>query len=334
MRKVKWGILGCSSFARRRAIPAMLASPSVDLVGIASRTLEKAESFREMFNLRRAYGRYEEILVEEDIEAVYIPLPNGLHGEWMIKAAQRGKHSLSEKPFASSSAEAERVAAVAAEHRVQVMEGFMWRLHPQHLRARALIRDGAIGNVKLVRSAFTYTMERKPNVRLIPALAGGCVMDVGCYPISVARFYFEAEPFRVLARGEVDAEYGVDMRASALMEFPEGRALIDCAFDLPYRGETEIVGEKGIIFLPKSWQPDPESVIVINGRQEKLPPENHYVKQFEHFSHCVANGHRLEYGADDAVKQMRVVDAVLRSIQSGQAETVQSGGAIEARGRA
>jgi xylose dehydrogenase (NAD/NADP) len=322
MHKVRWGILGCASFARRRSIPAMLASPSVDLVGIASRSLEKAETFRQMFNLPRAYGSYEDLLADENIQAVYIPLPNGLHGEWMIKAAEKGKHCLCEKPFTSDAAEAERVAAVASEHSVQVMEGFMWRLHPQHLRARAVIRDGAIGRVQLVRSAFSFLMERQPNVRFVPALAGGCVLDVGCYPISAARFYFEDEPYRAFARGEMDPEFGVDMRVGALLEFRGGRALIDCAFNLPYRGELEVVGEKGTIFLPKSWQPDPESVIVINGKPEKLPAENHYVKQFEHFSQCVANGTRPEYGVEDSIRQMRVIDSVLRSMRSGFPETV------------
>ena len=322
MPKVTWGVLGCANFARKRAIPAMLASPSVDLVGISSRDPVKAEAFRAMFDLSRAYRSYEEMLEDDRIQAVYIPLPNGLHAEWMIKAARKGKHSLSEKPFASNASEAMEVARVSPERGVYVMEGFMWRYHPQHLRVRTLIRDGAIGRVQLVRSAFSFMMERKPNVRFSPELAGGSVMDVGCYPISAARFYFEDEPIRTYARGEIDEEFGVDMRMSGILEFRGGRALIDCAFDLPYRTELEIVGDKGIIFVPKAWQPDPESTIFLNGTAEKLPQENHYIRQFEHFSQCILNRTSPRYGPSDAIRQMSAIDAVLRSIKSGNAETV------------
>src|SRR5213592_2558633 len=154
MGKVKWGVLGCASFARRRTIPAMLEAPSVELIGVASRSSEKAESFRSQFSLPRAYQSYEELLDDPEIQAIYNPLPNGLHGEWMIRAAEKGKHTLCEKPFTSDAAEAQRVADVAGRTGVKIMEAFMWRFHPQHERARQLIDNGAIGPVKLVRGAF------------------------------------------------------------------------------------------------------------------------------------------------------------------------------------
>lgn len=322
MSKVRWGILGCANTARKRAIPAMLEARSVDLAGIASRSPEKAESFRAMFNLPRAYGSYEEMLADPEIRAVYIPLPNGLHGEWMVHAARRGKHVLCEKPFTSNAAEAAHVAAVVSQHGVYAMEAFMWRMHPQHARAMEAIDKGAIGTVRLIRAAFTFLMPRGPNVRLIPTLAGGCVMDVGCYPVSTARHYYRCQPSRVYARGNIDPEYGVDMRASAILEFPDGLAMFDCGFDLPYRTELEIVGEKGIISFHKPWQPEPEAVIRINGSCETLPAANQYVHQFEYFSECVREGTPPRWGPDDAVLQMRVLDAILRSISSGRPETV------------
>lgn len=322
MTKLKWGVLGCSSFARRRTIPAMLQSPSVELVGIASRTPEKAESFRAMFNLPRAYGSYQEMLADPGIKAVYNPLPNGLHGEWMIKAAEYGKHTLCEKPFASDAGEAAAVTRIASERGVRVMEGFMWRLHSQHLRATSAIQEGTIGRVRLVRAAFTYTILREPNARLKPDLAGGSVMDVGCYTISAARFYFGEEPVRVFARGHRDPEYGVDMWMSGILEFPSGRANIDCGFDLPYRTEVEITGDTGRILIPRPWLPDPEAVIYINGKEEKLPPDNQYVNEFEHFSQCVLNGKSPQYAGEDAILQMRAVDAVRRSMESGVVEAV------------
>ncbi len=322
MKKVRWGVLGCASFAQRRTIPALLESPSVEVAGVASRIMEKAESFREQFKLPRAYGSYEEMLADPSIDAVYIPLPNGLHAEWMIKAFERGKHCLSEKPFASNAAEAKQVAQAAAAKGMYAMEGFMWRLHSQHLRARAVVESGAIGAVRLVRAAFSFLIPEKPNVRLVSDLAGGSVMDVGCYPISAARFYFGAEPSRAFARGRSDSRYPVDMAMSGVLEFPEGTALIDCAFSLPYRTEAEVVGEKGRIFIPKPWLPDPEAVIEIDGKPEKLPPENQYIKQFEHFSNCILTGRKPSYGAEDAVLQMRAIDAVRRSMASGVPESV------------
>ncbi len=322
MAKVNWGVLGCAGFARRRTIPAMLESPSVELVGVASRTLEKAEAFRAEFNLARAYGSYEALLEDPRIQAVYIPLPNGLHAEWMIKAAERGKHSLSEKPFASDAAEARRVAEAAARNGVCVMEAFMWRFHSQHLRARSAVEEGEIGTLRLVRSSFSFLMPRAPNVRLIPDLAGGSIMDVGCYPISAARYYFGGEPSVAYARGSVDPESGVDMRMAGILEFPQGEALIDCSFILPYRTHLELVGESGTVTIPKPWLPDPEASLTINARVENLPAENQYVDEFEHLSQCILNGTTPLYGPEDAVRQMKAVDAVRRSLASGKPEAV------------
>jgi len=322
MARVNWGVLGCASFARRRTIPAMLESPSVALMGVASRTAEKAESFRAEFNLPRAYASYDALLDDPQIQAVYIPLPNGLHAEWMIKAAEHGKHSLCEKPFASNAEEAAQVAEAAARRGVCVMEAFMWRMHPQHAKAFATARDGAVGPVRLVRSAFTFQLGREPNVRLVASLAGGSVMDVGCYPISAARYYFSDEPVAAFAQGDIDPEFGVDMRMSGILTFPNGRAVIDSGFNLPYRTSLEIVGEAGTIVVPKPWLPDPVATIVINGEPEVLPAANQYVNQFEYFSRCVLEGKPPSYGPADAIRQMRVIDAVLRSIHSGRMESV------------
>ncbi len=322
MAKVKWGVLGCASFARRRTIPALLAAPSAELAGVASRSPEKAEAFRAEFKLPRAYGDYEEMLDDPEIQAIYNPLPNGLHGQWMIRAADKGKHTLCEKPFAADAAEARQVAEVARRTGVKVMEGFMWRFHPQHETTRDLIENGAIGAVRLIRAAFTFPLPRQSNVRLVPELAGGSIMDVGCYPISGARFYFGGEPTVADCRGDTDPEYGVDMRMSGLLVFPQGRASIDCGFDLPYRGSMEIVGEEGTILIPRSWLPDEEAEIIVNGESRKLPRANQYVNEFEHFSQSILNDTRTRYGPEDAILQMRVIDAVRRSVLTQQPESV------------
>lgn len=322
MDKVKWGVLGCAAFARNRAIPSMLKTPSVELIGVASRSLEKAEQFRSDFGLKRAYGSYEEMLADPQIQAIYNPLPNGLHGEWTIKAAEAGKHILCEKPFTSNADEAEKVAAVAARAGVKVMEAFMWRFHPQHERAQKAIQDGQIGPIRLIRGAFSFAMSRQPNVRWSPELAGGSVMDVGCYPISAARFYYQAEPTTAFACGQIDPEFGVDIHMAGVLKFPQGPALIDSSFQLASRGDLEIAGEKGRIYIPKAWLPDEEATLIINGREEKLSPVDQYVNEFEHFSRCILEDIPPRYGPEDAILQMRVIDAVLRSIHSRQVETV------------
>ncbi len=321
MGKIRWGVLGCSDFARRRTIPAMLESSSVDLVGIASRTREKAESFRSAFNLRRAYACYEEMLGDPNLQAIYIPLPNGLHAEWTIKAARSAKPVLCEKPFAAHAAEAEEVSHAAAKAGVFVMEAFMWRFHAQHLRARSAVESGRIGPLRLVRGAFSFLI-RRPNVRLVPSMAGGSVMDVGCYPISAARFYYGEEPVVAYARGRTDPECGVDMQMAGILGFKQGQALIDSSFDLPYRIDLELVGESGSISIPKAWAPEPEATVIINGNAEKFPAQSQYVEEFEQFSSCVENGTAPPYGVDDAVKQMKAVDAVRRSMESGRPEAV------------
>ncbi len=322
MNKIKWGVLGCANFAHKRTIPAMLESPSVELVGVASRTIGRAEAFRSDFNLPRAYGSYEEMLADPQIQAVYIPLPNGLHAEWMIKAAEHSKHSLCEKPFSSNAAEARQVAEVGTRAGVFIMEAFMWRFHNQHLRARSALESGEIGPLRLVRSSFSFLMPRASNVRLVPELAGGCIMDIGCYPISAARFYFRDEPTHVCTRGIVDPEYLVDMRAAGMLDFRQGQALFDCSFSLPYRTDLEIVGESGSIRIDKPWLPDPEATLTINNRTEKLPPENQYVNEFEHLSHCIYRDIQPTYGLDDAIRQMLVIDAARRSLASGRIEAV------------
>ncbi len=325
-RKVKWGVLGCSAFARGKAIPAMQLAENVELAGIASRTLDKAQEFQREFGFGRAYGSYEEMLADPDIEAVYNPLPNGLHPEWAIKTAQAGKHSIVEKPFAANVTEAIEVANVVKQHGVLVMEAFMWRFHPMHLHARQLIREGALGDVKLVRSAFTFVLERKANVRLDPQLAGGGLMDVGCYCLCAARFLFGEEPTRVWAAADFDPEYGVDMLASGVLEFPGGRALFDTGFALPFRADYEVVGTKGRIYAPNAFLPGEEGVleITLDGKhtRETFTALNQWTLEFEHLSRCILENRAPDYDTDDAVKQQRALDAIHRSTRSGQVEHV------------
>lgn len=326
MQKVKWGVLGCAGFARSTAIPAMLKANNVELTAIASRDKSKSDAFAHEFGFTRSYSSYEALLADDEVQAIYIPLPNGLHGEWTKKAATAGKHCLVEKPFAVSVEEAIEVAEVVRTNNVKVMEAFMWRFHPMHRRVKELIHKGVIGAVRNVRTSFTFSITRAPNVRLSSELNGGGLMDVGCYCISEARFLFDAEPTRVYARADYDREYQVDMLASGILEFPTGRASFDCGFELPFRCDYEVAGSNGRIVCPLAALPGENPEIYIHTADgvttERFPGVNQYVLEFEHFSRSLLDNLPLDYDTEDAIKQQRVIDAVYRSTRSGVAETV------------
>jgi xylose dehydrogenase (NAD/NADP) len=320
MRKVAWGVLGCAEHAYKRTIPAMLRSPSVELVGAASRAKEKAESFRTHFGLKRGYSTYESLLEDARIEAVYIALPNSMHSEWILKCFEAGKHVLCEKPLTANGEEAQRVLDAARRTRMRVMEAFMWRFHVQHRKARELVRSGAIGSLRLVRAAFSYQRKRNPNIRLEAGLGGGSILDIGCYEINTARFYFEDEPVSVYAEGSIDDEFGVDMSMSGILNFAKGKALIDCAFNLPSRKEVDLVGENGTIRFAAPWAPDGRATIDVNGIAQTMEEHDQFVAQFEYFSKCLIEGSEPEpeYGPEDSMRQMRVIDAVFASIRCGR----------------
>lgn len=322
MRQVKWGILGGSGFARRRSIPAMMLAPNVELVGVASRSKEKSEKFKEQFSLEKVYSSYQELLDDKEIEAVHIPLPNSMHCEWTLAALAKGKHVLTEKPFTTTVADAQKIFEKSEQEHLKVMEALMWPFHPQHRTAKKLIADGVIGEVRFIRASFTYMMTAKSGIRLDRELGGGSLLDVGCYPVSGARYYFDEEPISVFASGEIHPDHGVDTNASAILEFKKGRAVIDFGFHLPYRTEMEIVGDLGAIIFPRAWQPHEQAVIYLNDDEIILPLSNHYVNLFEHFSQCVLDDTKPEITVEDAVNQMKTLDAIKRSIESGASEKI------------
>lgn len=306
-------MLGGSGFARRRSIPAMMLSPAVELLGVASRTREKSEKFAEQFALPKIYESYDHMLEDPDIEALHIPLPNSMHCEWTMKAMAKGKHVLVEKPFATNVLELTNVA-MSMPAGLKVMEAMMWPFHPQHRKAKELIAQDAIGKVRFVRSSFSYLMTAKTGIRLDKELGGGCLLDVGCYPVSAARYYFEEEPTKVFARGDIHPELEVDTNLSGVLEFPSGRALFDAGYHLPYRTDLEVVGERGRIYFPRAWQPHETASIFLNEEEIVLPAANHYLNLFDHFSNAALNDTDLEFGVEDALKQMQVLDAIKCSI--------------------
>jgi D-xylose 1-dehydrogenase (NADP+, D-xylono-1,5-lactone-forming) len=326
-RPLRWGILGVARVINRLR-PAFLVSKTAHVQAIASRCPEKARTAARDLGCDSAYGSYDQLLADPAVDAVYIPLPNGLHAEWTIKAAEHGKHVLCEKPLCPTVREAEDVVAYCRARGLCLMEGFMWPHHPRTHRIRQMIDDGIIGEVRRVAGTLTFRMDPldRTNVRLCPDLAGGSLLDVGCYPIFGIRWAMGAEPVRAFARAR--QAHGVDIEVSGQLQFAGDRvAAFDCAFTLPYRAWLEIVGTKGTIRVPRMWAPHPRATweVEVNGQpavEHVVEGEDQIVRMLDEFAAAVSEGRDPRPGPEEAVKTLRVLDAVQQSIDGGCAGDV------------
>jgi predicted dehydrogenase len=312
---VKWGIVSTADI-NRKVIPGAKASPKVDLAAVASRTKERAEQYASWWEIPRAYGSYEEMLADPEIEAVYISLPNTLHCEWSIRAVEAGKHVLCEKPL---SRHPDQVAAAfeAAERAGRLLsEAFMWRHNPQTAKLRELVDEGAIGELRLVRSAFSYGLYDEENIRLRTDVEGGALMDVGCYNVSGSRF-LAGEPLRVWGEAWYGAS-GTDWVFAGTMRFPNDVvASFDCGTALPDRDELEAIGSEGSLFLDDPWHCN---VPVIELRRDgkpveriELEPQDSYRLELENVSDAIRGEAELLLARNDATAQARVLEALHRS---------------------
>jgi predicted dehydrogenase len=323
--KLRWGILGVARI-NRRLIPAFATAANAQLQAIASRSLDRAKVAASAVGIPTAHGSYDALLDDPKIDAVYIPLPNTLHAEWTIRAAEHGKHILCEKPLAPTAGEAEHVVQVCRHHRVLLMEGFMWPHHPRTAMLRRLIDAGDIGAVRHVTSAFSFRMDSldADNIRLRPELGGGSLLDIGCYPVYAIRWAFVGEPLRVAS--EARYEHGVDVEMSGLLEFPDARVgAFDCAFTLPFRGYLEITGTDGVIWVPDMWLPGPRATFEV--RREGRPTEtvvvqghDQIVHMIEDFGRAVLAHQPLNPSPEEAVRTLRVLDALCRSASTEESK--------------
>ncbi|MFC4776165.1 Gfo/Idh/MocA family protein [Paenibacillus sp. GCM10023252] len=320
--KLRWGIIGCAGIAQGSVIPGLQQSQRNEVIAIASRDEEKAKQTADRLNIPAAYGSYEALLEDPAIDAVYIPLPNHLHREWTIRAAEAGKHVLCEKPLALTEHEAEEMAEACAKAGVKLSEAFMYRYHPRYAQIRDVIASGEIGQVRGIHSAFTFNNAGdKSNVRYRKEWGGGSVYDVGCYPISAARLLLGQEPEAVTAHAFFSPEHGdVDMMASGLIEFPHSVALtFDCGMWAAFRNTLEVLGTDGTIQVPSAYVTSPNGgsnffVSTKEGRREvQVANVNQYSLQGDEFAAAVLDGKPLPFEPSDAVLNMRVVDAVLAS---------------------
>jgi predicted dehydrogenase len=324
-RKVGWGILGCAGIAEKAFIPAVLASRNGFLAAIASRDEAKARAWGVRFDIHTVLRTYRDLIEDPTVDAVYVPLPNNLHAEWAVRAAQAGKHVLCEKPLALNAAEAQAMIAAAAAAGVLLMEGFMYKFHPQIEKTLALLRQGAIGDVRTVHSSFTFQFARdRSNYRWVPAMGGGALYDVGCYTLSAARLVFGTEPVSAFAAARFDPQTGIDMTMAALLEFPGGRlALCDSSFETHFQSRLLAVGTDGTLLLDRAFSAkgfDVALAIVRGDLREavRVRRADMFRLMAEHFADAVLGREPLRVPAADALGNMRAIDACFASIRSGR----------------
>lgn len=320
--KMRWGVISTANIARAAVIPALQQAETADVIAVASRDLDRAEAFADRVGIPRAYGSYESLLQADDIEAVYIPLPNSLHHPWTIKAAESGKHILCEKPLALNAAECEEMEAAAKENGVRLMEAFMYRFHPQTEKVLDLLREGAIGAPRLIYAAFTFRLRDRDNIRLNAELGGGALMDVGCYCVNVCRTLAGCEPVRAQAFARWGGT-GVDEQTVGTLEFEDGlQAQFSCGLFLERREFYQVAGPDGYLEVPSAFLPGTADTTIheARGRGERVAHRisgvDEYQLMVEHFVECVRHDRGFQYPPSEAYRNMRAVEALRRSARN------------------
>jgi predicted dehydrogenase len=331
-KQVSWGILSTANIGIQKVIPAIQRAPLCKVAAIASRDAARSRAVADQLGIETSYGSYEELLADPTIDAIYNPLPNHLHTEWTIRAMEAGKHVLCEKPVALTAPQAQQLVAARERTGKLVAEAFMVRFHPQWLRARELVQAGQIGEVRAIQTVFSYFNDNPDNVRNQADIGGGGLYDIGCYAIATARFIFAGEPERVIAAFAKDPQFGTDRLASALAVFPQNRQLsFVCSTQLvPYQ-RVQICGTRGRIEIEIPFNAPPQSptrLFVDNGSDlagagisiETFPACDQYSLQAHAFARAVLGEAPWPYPIEDAVSNMRVIDALFRSGESGRWE--------------
>jgi len=333
MSRVKWGILSTANIGVKRVIPAIIGGERGVVAAIASRDAERAARTAASFGIARSYGNYQALLDDPEIEAIYNPLPNHLHVEWTVKALEAGKHVLCEKPIALNAAEAQAIISARDRSGMRVIEAFMVRFHPQWQRVRALVRAGRIGSVRAIQSAFVFSVLDPNNVRNRADIGGGALYDVGCYPIVTARYLFGTEPHRAIALIDRDPLLGVDRVTSGLLAFPNGGQLaFSSALQLAPYQRVVILGSEGRIEVSVPFTPQKEQgcrLVIDSGKSldggsavfEDFAPVDQYAVQCDLAAAVFRNETTQEFPIEDAIANMRVIDALYRSAASGHWET-------------
>ena len=322
-RKLRWGVISTANIGRRAVNPAIQASKNGELVAVASRHADAARSFADEMNIPETHGSYADLLADEAVDAVYIPLPNSLHRDWAIRAAEAGKHVLCEKPLGLTERECREMGAAADANGVTFMEAFMYRFHPRTEKVLQLIRDGVIGDLKMIHSAFTFRLSHPGNIRLNPDLGGGALMDVGCYCINVSRTMAGREPVEVQAFA-VQSPSGVDEMMTGTLRFEDGLlASFECGLNTRRRESYEIGGTDACLKVADAFLPGKGDVVIEEYREgdepvvHRIAGVDEYRCMVEHFADCALNGIKPRYGAAEAALNMRVIEALYASVRAG-----------------
>jgi predicted dehydrogenase len=324
MEKVRWGVLGTARIGIEKVLPAMQSGKACQIDAIASRDPSRARSAAAALHIPKVYGSYEELLADPEIDAVYNPLPNHLHVPWSIKALQAGKHVLCEKPIGLSSAEAQTLVVEAKRHpRLQVMEAFMYRFHPQWRRAKQLVGDGKIGELRTIQSFFSYYNTDPDDIRNRAESGGGGLLDIGCYNISLSRFVFGREPQRVSGSVEFDPKFKTDRLAAAILDFGNGTSTFACSTQLAPYQRVNIFGAEGRIEIEIPFNPPPDRPCKMWHQRGEHIEEivldacNQYTLQGDAFSRAILADTPAPTPIADSVDNMRVIEAILQSAKSG-----------------
>jgi len=326
---VKWGILSTAKIGRAKVIPAMMQSPDIEIVAIASRDLGKARDAADELGIEQAYGSYEELLADPEIEAIYNPLPNNLHVPVSIQAAESGKHVLCEKPVAMNAPELERLIATRDRTGKLISEAFMVRHHPQWIQARADIRSGSIGTLRAVQFAFSFYNDAPENIRNVPDYGGGALYDIGTYPIVTSRYLFEQEPKRVMGLMEFDPQFGTDRLVSALLDFEGGQASFVCSTQLVPFQRAQIFGTKKRIEIEvpfnapndrptRFFTDDGSEPGDTSATETTFDVCDQYRLQGEAFSRNIREGTTPEHPLEDSLNNMKIIDALFTSARENR----------------
>ena len=325
MNKVRWGVLSTANIGLAKVLPAMQRGEYSTVTAIASRDLDKAQAAAEQLGISKAYGSYEELLADPEVDAVYNPLPNHLHVAWSIKALEAGKHVLCEKPIALSAAEAQQLVDAAQQFpALKLMEAFMYRHHPQWQRARQIVDQGGIGELRTIHSFFSYFNSDPANIRNQADIGGGGLMDIGCYNISTARYIFGAEPSRSFGIVELDPELNTDRLVSGILDFGRGTATFTCSTQLTNYQRVTIYGTAGYVEIEIPFNAPPDRPTRLwhahDGQRDEIVFDicDQYTLQGDALSQAILNDTPAPVPITDALANMRVIDSILASARTGE----------------
>ncbi|EMR04414.1 Gfo/Idh/MocA family protein [Cesiribacter andamanensis] len=326
--KLNWGVLGAAKIAREKVIPSMAHHPDFQVLGLASRSLEKAKATAAALGILKAYGSYEELIADPDIHIIYNPLPNHLHVEYTLKCIEAGKHVLCEKPIALTAADVEKLIEARNRKGVVVGEAFMVRSHPQWIKAREMVQGGVLGKVTLVQGQFSYFNANPDNIRNIEAYGGGALWDIGCYPLNTTRFVLGEEPLRVAALLDFDSEFGTDVLSSVLLQFPSAQLQFSVSTQLVPHQRMQFFGQQKSleILIPFNAPKDRPCLLRLNDgdifreKEEVLetPLSDQYRLQAEAFTKAVLKGGEAPVPLEDALANTRALEAIFRAAKEGR----------------